>query len=82
MNHIGHKEYVYFTMPMLRRARDLRDAGLGTRAIAAVLELDFGCAPSPTTIRNHIGSAGPGALQLSHTPARAGMNPTPSGGGR
>ena len=48
------KSYTRITQPMKIRMQQLRDAGLSTGAIGAVVALDFGCSPpSPSTVRVH-----------------------------
>jgi hypothetical protein len=59
------KQHVSMTTGMIRRATALRDAGLSMEAIRAVIELDFGRAPSTSTLRNHIGRPRPTPLGLS-----------------
>ena len=65
------------TMPMLARARNLRDAGLSYEAIVRVLRLDYGAAPHKVTVRRHLGpdgqreTAGIGAAREGNLPIRA-----------
>lgn len=42
--------YVRVTVPMVKRMRELRAAGLGAEAVAAVIALDFGARPCRATV--------------------------------
>ncbi len=68
------QKYVHITLPMLKRARDLYGAGLSYEAIRRVLELDFGVAPSVSSLGHYLspGSRRPHLATVGRGKTRSG----------